>query len=144
MEKLGSLLHRGNCNLLWNHRNGYVVTQQQAERFSRIRAHSRNQNEESHQVFKAGILWKWGPLPTPLQRIIQNGRTNLIRGNRTATINYVQWKAGSWPRGFGRLWKPKRREPLVFWLWGLQNYFDGTALQWHLLGTILKMAALST
>ncbi|MEZ4794154.1 MAG: gamma-glutamyltransferase [Flavobacteriaceae bacterium] len=99
-------------------RNGYVVTQQQAERFQEFGPIFETVNEEKSlftQVFKAGDTLKNEALANTLQRIIQNGRAEFYEGETgQQLINYVQSKGGVMTLEDLAAYEAEWREPLVF------------------------------
>ena len=122
-EKLGSLpleeLFTPVINLA---NNGFVVTEQQAQRLAYFKTIFQEVNGENSiftENYKSGDTLKNKALANTLQRILENGRSEFYRGETgKSLVDFVQSKGGIITENDLLAYEAQWREPIVF------NYKD--------------------
>lgn len=118
-EKLGKLpLEEILAPVVALARRGFVITQKQADRFTKYAPIFEAENGEASiytLTYKAGDTIKNESLANTIQRIIDHGRSEFYQGETAQIlVNYIQSKGGIISMEDLNAYEVKWREPLVF------------------------------
>lgn len=118
-EKLGSLPIEEILEPVINlARNGFVLTEMQAERFNHYAAVFEEVNEESSiytKEFKTGDTFKNEALAQTIERISANGRSEFYEGETAQKlVEFMQSKGGIFTMADLKAYEAAWREPVVF------------------------------
>ncbi len=103
-------------------KNGYIITEQQAQRFEKFRPQFIEVNKGNSiytETYKAGDTLKNIALAKTLERIVQNGRFEFYGGETgEKLVDFIKLKGGIFTLEDLEAYEAKWREPIVF------NYKD--------------------
>src|SRR5690554_292943 len=103
-------------------KNGYIITEQQAQRFEKFRPQFIEVNKGNSiytETYKAGDTLKNIALAKTLERIVQNGRFELYGGETgEKLVDFIKLQGGIFTLEDLEAYEAKWREPIVF------NYKD--------------------